>query len=179
MNTPQQYQQLWDTMEVKSSVLPRLNKIIAKIKSNKAIYENVVEDWKMPWYVVAAIHNMESDMDFTKHLHNGDPLTARTVHVPAGRPLAGNPPFTWEESAEDALKLRGMDHITDWSVPHMLLVVEGYNGYGYSRRNLPSPYLWSGSQIYTKGKYVADGKFDPNAVSSQIGAALIIKQLFS
>lgn len=177
MNTPQQYQNLWDTMVVRDSVIPKLKTIVEKIISNKARYEKVVEKSKIPWQVVAAIHNMESDMLFTRHLHNGDPLTARTTHVPAGRPLGGNPPFTWEESAADALHLRGMDSVTDWSIPHMLLVIEGYNGFGYSRRNLPSPYLWSGSNIYTKGKYVADGKFDPDAISKQIGAALIIKEL--
>ncbi len=72
--------------------------------------------------------------------------------------------------------MRGMDIITDWSISQMLLVVEGYNGFGYARKGKMSPYLWSGSNNYTKGKYVADGKYDPEAVSHQIGAALLLKQ---
>jgi lysozyme family protein len=40
----------------------------------------------IPWYVVAVIHNMEAGQNLRTHLHNGDSLTARTVHVPAGRP---------------------------------------------------------------------------------------------
>lgn len=180
MNTPQQYQQLWDTMNPLAAHVRRLLIIHNAILSNQNRYEAVVKGWAVPWYVVGAIHNMESDMSFTRHLHNGDPLTARTIHVPAGRPVAGNPPFTWETSAVDALKLRGIDRIVDWSIPHMLLVVEGYNGYGYARKGINSPYLWAGSNQYGTapqiGKYVEDGKFDPTAVSNQIGAAVILRQ---
>ena len=31
-------------------------------------------------------------------------------------------------------------------------------------------YLWSKTNHYSKGKYVYDGVYDPNAVSSQVGA---------
>jgi lysozyme family protein len=37
--------------------------------------------------------------------------------------------------------------------------------------------LWSFSNHYTKGKYVSDGKFDPEAVSQQVGSALVLKRL--
>jgi peptidoglycan hydrolase-like protein with peptidoglycan-binding domain len=42
---------------------------------------------------------------------------------------------------------------------------------------VPSPYLWSFSNHYTRGKYVADGRFSPTAVSQQVGAAVLLKQL--
>jgi lysozyme family protein len=48
---------------------------------------------------------------------------------------------------------------------------------GYRRRGVPSPYLWSFSNLYTKGKFVADGHFDANAVSAQCGAAVMLKAL--
>ena len=41
----------------------------------------------------------------------------------------------------------------------------------------PTPYLWSFSKLYEKGKYVADGRFDPEAVSKQCGAAVMIRAL--
>jgi lysozyme family protein len=47
----------------------------------------VREDLGIPWGFVAVIHNMEASLDFTKHLHNGDPLTSKTVQVPVARPL--------------------------------------------------------------------------------------------
>jgi lysozyme family protein len=37
--------------------------------------------------------------------------------------------------------------------------------------------LWSFCNLYEKGKYVADGKYDPNAVSKQCGAGVMLKTL--
>jgi len=42
-----------------------------------------------------------------------------------------------------------------------------------------TPYLWGFTDKYMKGKFVADGKFDANAVSQQCGAAAILKALSS
>jgi len=131
----------------------------------------------VPWAFVGIIHGLECSFDFTKHLHNGDPLSARTVQVPRNRPASGKPPFTWLESALDALQLQKLDQVSDWSVPHMLYLIEAYNGSGYRKRALPTPYLWGSSNNYEKGKFVADGHFDPDAVSKQCGAALILKAL--
>ncbi len=121
------------------------------------------------------IHGMECGFNFAGHMHNGDPLTARTVHVPANRPAIGAPPFTWRQSAVDAMTLKGYHQVTDWSVPHMLWLLERYNGMGYRVRGRPTPYLWSFSNLYDKGKFVQDGHFDPDAVSKQCGGALMLK----
>lgn len=132
----------------------------------------------IPWYFVAVTHYMECSSSFKKHLHNGDLLTGYTTHVPAGRPKVGHgPPFTWEESAVDALKLEHLDKVQNWSLGAMLHRIEAYNGAGYKNRSMNSPYLWSYSNQYTKGKYAADGKFDPELVSKQVGAAVILKRL--
>jgi lysozyme family protein len=153
--------------------------IVRGLAAKRARYEKVAKALGMPWYVVAVIHSMEAGGDFTRHLHNGDPLSARTKHVPAGRPRTGKPPFTWEASAIDALTLKGLDKWKDWSIPGTLYKLEGYNGFGYRDRHpqVLSPYLWSFSNHYTRGKYVADGKFSATAVSQQCGAALLLKRL--
>ena len=131
----------------------------------------------MPWWWVAITHNLESGADFSRHLHNGDPLTARTHQVPAGRPKAGSPPFTWEESARDALQLKNLDRVQDWSVARCLYEFERYNGWGYVARKINSPYVWSFTTLYSRGKYVADGKFSASAVSQQCGAAATMKAM--
>jgi hypothetical protein len=122
---------------------------------------------------------MECGQNFTQHLHNGDPLSARTTHVPAGRPREGAPPFTWEESAADALKGEGLPDWDDWSIPGMLYTLEGYNGWGYRRFHpeVKSPYLWSGTNHYSSGKYVADNKWSATAVSAQIGTATLLRRI--
>lgn len=133
----------------------------------------------IPWFVIGSIHSLESDGDFGTHLHNGDPLTRRTIRVPRGRPLAGTPPFAWEESAGDALRMHGFDTWRDWSIGGSLYQLERYNGWGYRlyHPDVLSPYLWAGSKHYTRGKYTADGRWSPTAVSRQIGAAVLLKAL--
>jgi lysozyme family protein len=132
----------------------------------------------IPWYFIACVHYMECSFSFKHHLHNGDPLTGYTTHVPANRPKVGHgPPFTFEESAVDALKLMKYDKVTNWSLPFILQKLEGYNGFGYSKRGIHTPYLWSFSNQYTKGKYVKDGVFSADAVSQQMGAAVILKRM--
>lgn len=148
------------------------------IRRNQERYEGVVGDTGVPWFFVGVLHWMESAGDFSTHLHNGDPLRARTVRVPAGRPRRGKPPFSWEESAKDALALKSLfsDEIR-WTVPRVLYEAERYNGFGYAWRGVNSPYVWSGTQHYVRGKYVRDGVFSHTAVSEQVGVAAILKAL--
>jgi lysozyme family protein len=171
----QEYQDSFDRCTLRPEFAGDLAFCLKMLKRGQPSYELVETSNGVPWRFVGIIHCMECGFNFTGHLHNGDPLTKRTVQVPKGRPIAGAEPFTWLQSALDALALRKLDKITDWSVPHMLYQLEGYNGFGYRRQGLVSPYLWSFSSLYTKGKFVKDGKFDPEAVSKQCGAGLLLK----
>lgn len=172
-----EYQKLFDTCIIKPNKYPEIDSYISKMIANKNSYDAVSKKTDVPWNFIAITHCMEGSLNFKTHLHNGDPLTARTVHVPSGRPLAGHPPFTWEESAEDALTLEGFTTWRDWTVPGMLYCFEKYNGFGYRRRGINSPYLWSYSNHYAKGKFSSDGHFDPDAVSRQCGAAVILRRM--
>jgi len=57
--------------------------------------------------------------------------------------------------------------------------MESYNGWGYRlyHPNVKSPYLWSYSNQYEKGKYVADATWDKDAVSAQCGGAVLLKRM--
>lgn len=134
---------------------------------------------RIPWFFIACVHYLECSFNFNKHLHNGDPLTGYTVQVPAGRPKVGHPPpFTFEESAVDAMRFMNFDKVRQWILPFILRKLEAYNGFGYFKyKKINTPYLWSFSNHYTKGKYVKDGKYDPEAVSLQMGAAVILKRM--
>jgi len=153
--------------------------IVRKIVENKARYEQVEAESGVKWYVVGILHAMESSLRFTTHLHNGDPLTGRTVRVPSGRPRSGQPPFTWEQSAIDALSIyvSAAEKASLASIGSILYVFERLNGLGYRSRNVVSPYVWGCTNIYTKGKFTADGTFDPEAVSQMCGAAALLKIL--
>ena len=140
-------------------------------------YETVGAALAIPWWFIAGVHMLESTFNFGAHLHNGDSLLARTRRVPPGRPATGTPPFIWEESARDALSGAGLANLKDWSLARALHRWERYNGLGYRFREVPSPYLWSFSTVYRKGKFVADGKFSATKESSQCGAAVLLKHL--
>ena len=146
---------------------------------NRGRYEEVGKRLQIPWFFIGIVHSLEAGFNFSGHLHNGDPLRARTWQVPAGRPKEWNPPTDWISSAADALAMKKYDNQPDWSVGQLLYRFEKYNGFGYRSRRIETPYLWSFSNQYTKGKYVKDGVWDANAVSRQCGAALLVKELVS
>lgn len=168
---------LWDTCKINAEDQKYIDADCKKLFANKARYDRVSAQTNVPWYVIAVIHELESGCDFYAHLHNGDPLSARTVQVPKGRPVAGKPPFTWEESAIDALAYDGAIEIKYWDIVSMLKFLEAYNGLGYRNKGIYSPYLWSCTNHYTKGKYVADGVWNSEAVSQQVGCAALLKGL--
>jgi lysozyme family protein len=170
-----EFQQLFNTCLIKN--FPAVDDCVNKIVGSKSRYQAVSARVGAPWYFIGILHNMECSGRFDQHLHNGDPLTARTTRVPAGFPKTGKPPFTWEASAEDALRLKKLDTWSDWSIPAMLFKMEQFNGFGYRVKGINSPYLWSFSNHYTKGKFIKDGIFDPNAVSKQIGAAVLLRRM--
>jgi lysozyme family protein len=61
---------------------------------------------------------------------------------------------------------------------YALSVRKRYNGFGYRRQQIVfTPYLWAATNHYTKGKYVEDGVYDPNAIDHQLGCAPLIRYL--
>lgn len=151
---------------------------LAMMRRARARYEAVGARVDIPWYFIAAAHGLEASFNFRAHLHNGDfPLNSRTRQVPSGRPSVWLPPSDWESSAIDAMRLLGFAGQSDWSLPRTLYRLEAYNGFGYRRFGVPTPYLWSFSNHYERGKFVADGRWSATARSQQCGAAVMIKLL--
>lgn len=148
-----------------------------KLEQYRPRYEVVAAKTGVPWWFIGVAHALETSFNFNGHLHNGDPLAARTVRVPKNRPAVWIPPTDWESSALDALAYKNFSGLADWSLAASLYRWESYNGFGYYAQNIHSPYLWSYSKHYTKGKFVADHEFDPDAVSKQCGAVVMLKAL--
>jgi lysozyme family protein len=173
-----EYTRLFETMEIDPRYSESTSWHLAMLRKSKSRYENVGQQVGVPWYFIAATHALEASFNFRAHLHNGDfPLTSRTRQVPAGRPTKWLPPADWESSAKDALRLLGYVGQKDWSLERTLYRLEAYNGLGYRSRRVATPYLWCYSNHYKGGKFVADGKWNPNARSKQCGAAVMLKML--
>lgn len=166
----------WATAKFTRST--QINAQATKIQANRSRYESVSKSTGVPWDVIGVIHYRESSGDFAGVLHNGQKIIGTgkvTTIVPKGR----GPFATWEQAAIDALMncapFAGKNK--DWSIAGTLDILERYNGLGYRKKGLPSPYLWAGTDQYVKGKYVADGKYDPNHVDKQLGVAPILMKL--
>lgn len=148
---------------------------VDKAFKGKTQYTKVEEATNVPWYLVAAIHCLESSFNWSTCLHNGQPWNRVTTLVPKGL----GPWLSWEEAAIDALRRSKCSEISIWTLEECLKFAEAHNGLGYLRNHpdIKSPYLWSCTSLYTKGKYASDGKFDSQAISEQVGAAALFKIL--
>lgn len=151
---------------------------IAKIIDREPRYKAVEAKTGVNAGLIGALHTMESDRNFSKSFFNGDDgLRTRTYRSqPYGQPKHITPPYTWQQVAIAAL---AYDEITAVDPPddygQMCADAIKFNGYGYERHGIASPYGFAGTNLYKKGKFVADSRFSPNVVSNQIGACVILK----
>lgn len=156
---------------------PEFLPVAKRLVAAKQRYQAVSQKTGIPWPFIAVTHQRESSQDWSRSLAQGDPWNRVSTHVPAGR----GPFMSWEDAAIDALvncppyAARNKD----WSIGGLLTLLEQYNGLGYVGKGLPSPYIWSGTDQYKSGKYVADHVFDPNAVDKQLGCAGLIMAMMS
>lgn len=129
----------------------------------------------IPIVWIAASFEREASSDFRCSPAQGDRWDRPSVHVPAHR--GGFP--SWEASALDAYHLDGLDKIGEdhWSWALACYYGELFNGFGYRGKGIPSPYLWGGTNIQRRGKYVRDGEYDSTVMDSQLGIIPIMKRM--
>lgn len=185
------YRRMFKACKVVEGKEAQLSKTMKLIESGMNHYFEVARrlgarDAQNFAYILGVIHFKEASCDFRGVLHNGEKIVGtgqKTTIVPKGR----GPFATWSDAAVDAIGIES----SRWKkliagsqdVGDILYALERYNGTGYitgAGREENSPYLWACSNIGDgKGKYVSDGKFDPNAsTQSTCGAALILKYFY-
>ena len=147
--------------------------VAGEIITHKARYDAIEKATGVPWFLVGCLHEREASCNFSCYLGDGEPLNSVTHCVPRGR----GPFASFEAGAIDALTYEGFNKVKDWSLGSTLFRAEVYNGPGYFNRGLPSPYVWSGSNQYQRGKYAADGKYDASLVDPQLGVAVMVAAL--
>jgi lysozyme family protein len=171
-----EYLNLWQKMEVRPEKVISATTAAQRIIAHKAKYQAIEQRTGVPWFVVGCMHMRESNCDFNTYLGNGEPLNRRTRLVPKGR----GPFSSFDDGAYDALvTVENLDEIKDWGPEHIAYACEKFNGFGYRHpnRNIPSPYLWGGTTVQKKGKFIADGKYDPNVMDTQLGAMAVLRQV--
>jgi len=175
----------YNSVSLRADWTTQIKSAVSRIVTNRLRYDSVEKKTGVPWWVVAILHMRESSFSMNAWLANGDPLSGPTVQVPAGLRCPGNPPWSWEDAAVVSLRHHnGTEKPELNTVGAALDYIERYNGLGYrtgaGRNTIPpssSPYIWSGTTGYERGKYVADGRFSSTAIDAQIGAAAIMMEL--
>ncbi len=124
-----EYARLFNSATVSPDHASGVRATARKIAAGRDRYDAVAIATGVPWWVVGLIHAMEAGCSFSTHLHNGDPLTARTRQVPRGRPVTGEPPFSWFDSACDAIRYDGLDKVPedDWTLERVCYELEKFN----------------------------------------------------
>ena len=167
------YQNLYDNIELLDDFKSRIKKAALRVIGGIERYIKIEKITGIPWLFVGTIHEMECNCNFNKQILNGEDWDKKTTLVPKNL----GPWNSWEESALDKNSL-GRISIYEWNIGRLGKEAEKWNGLGYVYKNKNSPYLWSGSNHgIGSGKYVADGKYDENAVSDQIGVMVIVKYI--
>jgi lysozyme family protein len=155
-----------------------INNINKIYNNNKDLYAKISQATGVPPELIAALHYRESGCDFDTYLHNGQKLGTPTTIVPVGRIFDD-----FYEAAVDALiseqKGKGIKLTSDMTdITMMMAFTEVYNGTGYTDyRNIASPYVYSGTNVYTSGKYVSDGTYSATAVDKQPGVYILAMSL--
>lgn len=166
----------WVTCVINSEKVRSADLIAHRLLAPKERYQAISLQTKVPWPIIAVIHEREASESFLANLAQGDRWDRVSTHIPRGE----GPYHSFEEAAIHALVAD--DHLNiwpDWSIGGALTGLEKFNGLGYAMRGRPSAYVWSWTSAYLDGKFVGDNDFDPHAVDQQPGcAALLARMMF-
>jgi lysozyme family protein len=77
----------WKAAKITASLIPVIDKVAARlvIATAKTRYQTVATTTKVPWFVIAVIHEREASQSWKANLAQGDPFNKPSIHVPKGR----------------------------------------------------------------------------------------------
>lgn len=164
-------------LDARAVIVPSREHEVAEVAErllrDKQVYAEVSEKSRVPTAWLMAISEREMSGNLHCYLGNGQPLNRRTTIVPRNR----GPFPDFVAGALDAMHLEGLDKVADqpggWSMERYCYESELWNGFGYRARGIPSPYVYGGTTVQRRGKFVADGAFDPSVMDPQLGTLAI------
>ena len=155
---------------------------LAKFKTiynnNKSRYQAISDRIKaktgkyIPPELIASLHYRESSCNFNTYLHNGQKLGRKTTLEPKG--IFFN---NFEDAAVDAILRVGVDEVINGDIDSYLKFAEKFNGFGYRKKGVASPYVWAGTTKYKGGMYVADHKYSAYAKDKRCGVAVLMNEI--
>ena len=153
------------TITRQAAVDATAHRLIAYIDAGH--YKAGCDQCEVPQKDAAASFEREASSNFRLGPAQGDPIDRASVHVPRGIGPFG----TWTAAQVKAYQIDGLDKIglSNWLWARSCYEWELFNGFGYRSHGIHTPYLWAGTNIYTRGKYVADSVWSAGAVDEQLG----------
>jgi len=117
----------------------------------------------------------ESGSDYSRSPAQGDRWDRVSDHVPRGL----GPYANWGAACIAAYAIDKLDEVgaPNWTWTCSCYEGELFNGFGPRAHGRHTGYLWSWTNIYTGGKYVADGKWDPETHDQQCGMIPMMAEL--
>jgi len=165
-----EYHELLKTVKINNSeVQEQAKKIVHEIykvsKYNKYMF--VVckireKGYKISPFLIGILHYLWADFDFKKF--NKKYMTWCDYMIE----IIG---YKIKDLQKEGLC--GFDRMEDW-----LYFLENCDATTYRKYGINSPFLWNGTNHYTKGKFKSDGKFYPDEVARHIGAVPIMLNHF-
>lgn len=150
------------------------------------VYRELGAKTGVPPVLLAALDLREGDCNPATGIGQGDRWDRVSMHVPRGK----GPFASW--LAANIFYIR-YDHLDSrsglvppaWTWAFAVYKSNAWNGFGPNAHGRHSGYPWSCTNIYDTaidgvprfGKYVADGKWDPNAEDRQPGTVPVMLQL--
>ena len=168
----------WRKLAIRPERRKQARGMADRLISGKSRYLDVEEMTNVPWWFTGLCHYRESTFNFDTYLGNGEPLNRKTRLEPKGR----GPFKSFEAGAIDAFKIKGWLGAKDWGIARVSYRLETFNGFGYHKYGVNSPYLYGGSTLYgppeaKAGKYVRDHVFDRSVNDKQLGTLVLLKVL--
>lgn len=194
----------WERMHLKANRLAGFNSTALRLSAPeaKARYQGVTDRlsemiaagqtqlYPVPWWFIAVVSEREygGPPHWDKQLGQGDPLNEKSYQVPKGMG-----PYLLHDGditpGHDAWTRCCLDVLINsepfaakwksWTAGGTLTLFEEYNGLGYAAMGVPSAYVWSGTDQYVSGKYIADHVYRASAVDVQEGTAPILSMMMA
>lgn len=192
----------WFGMHLSQARLASFHATALRLGEAKARYQGVtdrlgemiaggrVDLYPVPWWFIAVVSEREygGPPHWDKQLGQGDPLGQKSHNVPAGMgPYLAHPGDAtpghdaWTRCALDVL-VNSQPFAAKWKLwtpGGVMTLFEEYNGLGYAAMGVPSAYVWSGTDQYRSGKYIADHVYRASAVDVQEGCAPILAMMMA
>lgn len=180
-------QRRWDVAKLKAARVINFDQIAARLcrADGKFRYQALEKATGVPWAIIAVIHEREASGRWDRQLAQGDLLIKKSTHDPIGLgPFLVHPGDVpgndnWHRAGLVAL-IDAAPHAAkwkDWTPGGAMTLLEEFNGLGYAAMGVPSAYVWSGTDQYVSGKYVADHVYRKNVVDVQEGCAPLLMRM--